>query len=116
MFADKSQQTKTPLIRGGRNIKFLSSSHIISPAVISDVSSALLHFRMTDQFVDELKNDITHNQRNPNCTARQWGYLHQAIAHDRRPHAIKAERFYENSDSLARLGLIGAPPRYFGRS
>lgn len=100
MFDDKSQQSKVPLIRGGRNIEFLSSSHVISPAVISDVSSALLHFRMTDQFVSELKNDITHNQRGQNCRAREWGYLDQAIAQDRRPHATKAERFYENSDSL----------------
>ena len=116
MLTDKSQQAKTPLIRGGRNIKFLSSSHIISPAVMSDVSSALLHFRMTDQFVAEIENDITHNQRGRECTARQWGYLDRAIAQDRRPHATKTERFYENSDSLVRLGLIGAPPRYFGRS
>ena len=39
-------QTKTPLVRGGRGIRYLSN-HTITPARVSDVTCALLHFKLT---------------------------------------------------------------------
>ena len=110
-FQDRTIQTKTPMIKGGRGIHFLGSSHMISPAVISDVSAALLHFRMTDQFFEELKHDISHSHRAWHCDLRQVGYLTGEV---NRSEEIGNPRigFYENSDSLLRAGLISAPERY----
>ena len=114
-FQDRTVQTKTPMIKGGRGIHFLGSSHTISPAVISDVSAALLHFRMTDQFFAELDNDISHAHRAWHCDLRQVGYL---TGEHKKPEAIGNPRmgFYENSDSLVRAGLISAPERYLANA
>ena len=112
LFREHSNQVKTPLIRGGRGILFLGSSHTISPALVSDISAALLHFRMTDEFFTDVNGDLTQGHRAWHCDLRQTGYLNSEFedkyAKTDNPHIY----FYENSESLLRSGLISAPRRY----
>jgi len=44
--------TKTPIIKGGGQIKFLASSHIITPAKIADVTCTFIHLKYSSQFIE----------------------------------------------------------------
>ena len=114
-FNDRANQTKTPLVRGGRGIKFLGSSHAISPAVISDVSSALLHFRLTNQFLSEVKSDLQSNQRSWFCQQRMASYVVQERSAQQNDLRDSHERVYRTSHSLLADGLISAPAHYRGQ-
>lgn len=112
-FRETCDQTKTPFLRGGRKIVGLSSSHSISPATVSDVSAALLHFRMTDHFFADLNEDLMLNSRNWQCDVRQSASLSEDFDEQGAHADLPIVGFYENSDSLLRAGLISAPERYF---
>lgn len=116
LFGENVEQTKVPLLSGGRGIRCLLSSHAISPAAVSDVSGALLHFRMTDQFVAEVKKDLTQNTRGWLCNVRQLSYLSEEYGESGSDADMPVSKFYENSDSLLRSGLISAPRRYLDRA
>ena len=47
--------TKTPVIKGGGDIKFLASSHIITPAKIADITSAFIHLKYSSEFIGRAK-------------------------------------------------------------
>jgi hypothetical protein len=113
LFGDRSPLTKTPLIRGGRGTIFLQSSHIVSPVEVSDVAAALLHFRMTDEFLAEVQDDITNGTRGWQSAIRQAGYLSAELEEPAIQSGRSCTGFFENSDSLLRAGLISAPTRYF---
>lgn len=105
--------TKTPLIRGGRDIAFLQSSHIISPAHVSDVTAALLHFKLVGDFRETFLADLADNSRIAACRRR---YLHyerylQANGGKLRLSNDFTER-YLGSEQLLELGLIGAPDAF----
>ena len=115
LLKDRALQTKTPLIRAGNGILFLGSSHKVSPAIVSDVSAALLHFRMTDHFIGDLQRDLKERHRASYCDRRQQSYL-GALSEPQAPVASASRaKFYGGSDSLLREGLIGAPSRYFSQ-
>lgn len=100
-------QTKTPIIRGGRGIKFLMSSHRVSPAILTDVSGVLLHYKLSGDFKNTFAADLTNNTRMPQCKRRHWGYLKSM-------DNLKAENdnsnekavLYQSSQQLVKLGLI----------
>lgn len=99
--------TKTPIIRGGKGIKFLMSSHRVSPAILTDVTGVLLHFKLAGDFKKAFATDLTDNTRMPQCKRRHWGYL-QSMDN------LKAETdnsnkkvvLYDSSQQLVELGLI----------
>ncbi len=100
-------QTKTPIIRGGRNIKFLSSSHLITPANLSDVSGVLLHFKFAGDFKSNLESDLKNNTRIPHCNMRHRSYLENLNSLE--PGFLRANESlerYKSSEQLVRLGVI----------
>ena len=108
-------QTKTPLIRGGRNIRFLGSSHTVTPGVISDVSVALLHFKLAGDFRKELREDTASNNRVASCRARYQAsadFFESWTSAGLDP-SIPIVR-YESSQSLVDTGLL-TPPIDYGR-
>lgn len=100
-------QTKTPIIRGGRGIKFLMSSHQITPAKLSDVTGVLLHYKLAGDFEREFARDLVVNTRMPNCKRRHWGYI-QALQNLTPEDSLEGEHAvsYQSSQQLVDLGLI----------
>ena len=108
-------QTKTPLIRGGRNIRFLGSSHTVTPGVISDVSVALLHFKLAGDFRKQLREDAASNNRITACQARyqESADFFESWTSTDLDSSIPIVR-YESSQSLVDTGLL-TPPIDYGR-
>jgi tetratricopeptide (TPR) repeat protein len=108
-------QTKTPLIRGGRNIRFLASSHRVTPGVISDVSVALLHFKLAGDFRKQLREDAASNNRITACQARyqESADFFESWTSTDLDSSIPIVR-YESSQSLVDTGLL-TPPIDYGR-
>ena len=67
--------TKIPLYRGGRGIMLRHSSHVISPAVLSDVTCALLHFKFVDEGLELFGRDLEQNTRSSQCKSRHRNYI-----------------------------------------
>lgn len=106
-------QTKTPLIRGGRDIAFLQSSHFISPARVSDVTGALLHFKLAGDFRETFLADLSDNSRIPACRRRYLRYEKYLQAHDGKLVLTNAfTQTYSGSEQLLALGLIDAPDTF----
>lgn len=106
--------TKTPLVRAGRGIVFLGSSHTVTPASISDVDVALLHYKLTDEFADELEKE-QFNHRVSGCQTRYREY--EKILDDGQIDFSKVQRstvaHYESSRSLRSVGLVSPLPGDF---
>jgi|GEM_PF-1005512 len=98
-------QTKTPIISGGRGIKFLMSSHQITPAKLSDVTGVLLHYKLVGNYKQIFSQDMELNMRTPKCRRRHWAYLQEADATspDRDTENVV---HYKSSQQLVDLGLI----------
>lgn len=105
--------TKTPLIRGGRGISFLMSSHIVSPARVSDVSATLLHFKLTGDFRETFRADLSDNARMPSCRRRYQNYERYLQSQGGDVQFSNAfTKTYAGSGQLLELGLIEAPDDY----
>ena len=108
--------TKTPIIRGGRSIRFLSSSHQTTPCAVTDVTGALLHFKLAGAPARWTVETI--GDRRPGCVRRHLAESRPARAgggdHGRTgPSAVR----YESSRQLLDLGLIECPDAFAaGRS
>jgi len=100
-------QTKTPLIRGGRNIQFLSSSHIVTPGVVSDVSVALLHFKLAGDYRKEFHDDGSSNDRVGECKLRYLAYAEFFESWAGTEDAVGVDTIrYSSSRSLVDAGLL----------
>jgi tetratricopeptide (TPR) repeat protein len=105
--------TKTPLVRAGRDIQFLMSSHFISPAIICDVSAVFLHFKLVGNFAETIKDELTKSSRGGHCRRR---YAHYQTFLDKSggkfdlddPHIQE----YSGSGQLIEMDLIGHPERF----
>ena len=100
-------QTKTPLVRGGRGIHFLMSSHRITPAVLSDVTAVLLHYKLAGDYRGRFREDLAGDTRMPHCKRRHLAYVTQLERLGGR-HSFRNERTlaFESSAQLLDLGLI----------
>ena len=107
IFNNAFNLTKTPLIRGGRGIKFLSSSHSTTPAVVSDVTAALLHFKMAGDFHNHFQTETIHKTREPYCQ-RWYLKLVKTLKHigENYVFAGPSTERYESSAQLVKLGLM----------
>lgn len=106
-FETMENLTKTPIIRGGIGIEFLQSSHKVSPAVVSDVSGAVLHFKLAGNFDEYLSSEITQSTRSMGCKVRHLTYqrwLEKFMTSSEK----KLERLtrFKSSQQLVELGLI----------
>lgn len=105
VFGHQEIITKTPLVRGGRGIQFLMSSHKVSPGQVSEVVAANLHYKLVGDFAEEIRLDLANNQRMAYCRNRYSNYLQQmndgalTFRNERTMH-------YESSDTLVKAGLI----------
>jgi len=106
-------QTKTPLIHGARNIKFLASSHQTTPAIISDVTAVLQHYKMAGDFHSNCLKAVYHETRLPACQHRhlKWAKTLQNLDEDLLFINSSTKR-YENSDQLVKLGLMNCPETF----
>ena len=100
-------QTKTPIIRGGKGIKFLSSSHKISPAILSDVTCVLLHFKFAGDFRSSFEQDLVENNRRAGCIRRHQSYLN-ALKDLSLEDSVKNNftESYRSSQQLVDMGII----------
>lgn len=105
-FNINENQTKTPIIKGGRGIKFLLSSHRITPAKLSDVTGALLHFKMAGNYKQIFSQDLELNNRMPRCRRRHWAYLQQSTSTPNADAVNEHTKRFTSSRQLVDLGLI----------
>ena len=108
-FGEKENLTKTPLFRGGRDIVLRFSSHVISPAVLSDVTCAVLHYKFVDHATAAFEVDLQENVRNGKCKARHRNYLKYYKGFKRDRQNVLS---FENSTQLCDLGLLCYPQKY----
>jgi tetratricopeptide (TPR) repeat protein len=100
--------TKTPIVRGGRSIRFLSSSHAVTPAAVSDVTGVLLHFKMAGDLAQGSLSGI--GSRSPMNIRRHLGYSKELQAMDEGRAFVGASTVrYESSRQLVAIGLIECP-------
>ena len=100
--------TKTPIIRGGRSIRFLSSSHRTTPGVLADVTGVLLHFKLAGAPAAWTMDAI--GDRRPGCVRRHLADSMPGRRGDEArafmgPSTVR----YESSRQLLALGLLECP-------
>jgi tetratricopeptide (TPR) repeat protein len=108
------EQTKTPLFKAGRNIRMLASSHVITPAVVSDVRCVLLHYKLAGDYRATFRADVEENSRRPFCRRRHLGYLEALESFDDGHPDLTSDvtRRYESWRTLHELGFISAPASF----
>jgi len=106
-FKLSENQTKTPLIRGGIGIKFLMSSHFITPAHLCDVTGVFLHFKLAGDFEETFVNDLTDNSRIARCQMRHWKYI-EALKDLPEGESFVSEQTvsFQSSQQLVDLGIL----------
>ena len=116
IFGTKNNHTKTPIIRGGRGINFLKSSHQITPAIMSDITGVLLHFKLAGDFKHTLAQDSIINNRMPHCKSRHLQYA-QAFQNltSNTSYIGENTHAYESSEQLLGLGLIQTSSEFESR-
>lgn len=99
--------TKTPLVRGGRGIKYLMSSHCVTPAILSDVTGAMLHFKLAGDYQKIFAADLESNTRMPFCKRRHASYVNHMEKEGGKPRISNPTTLcYTSSKQLIELGLI----------
>ncbi len=108
-------QTKTPVLRAGRNIKLLASSHAVTPGIISDVDLGLLHFKLAGDFRRHFAEDGTVNNRIDGCQDRYRTYADFFADWTATKQTLDWSTIgrYENSHTLVQHGLIAPLPQSF---
>ena len=103
--------TKTPIVRGGA-VRFLMSSHQITPAAVCDATAVLLHFKLVGSPAQWTAEEI--GDRLPGCVRR---HLYGSIVRRGEDGDVSlVDAFtttYESSRQLVSLGLIDCPPEFF---
>ena len=113
--ATGENQTKSPVSRAGRGIQFLSSSHVVTPGVISDVDIGLLHFKLAGDFRRAFSEDSASNDRVGDCRNRYDQYAEFYADWTGASDALDWSTIgrFERSTSLVDHGLIaGLPPTF----
>ncbi len=98
--------TKVPLIRAGTGVRFISSTHWITPAQVSIQRGALLHFKFIGPFREAIAQDVRSMavwdfNRNFSSYGATLAELHEDETL-LMPDSVK----YKNSNQLLELGLI----------
>ena len=114
--AASPRMTKTPLFKAGRNIRLLASSHIVTPAIVSDVSCALLHYKLAGDYEANFLRDVLEYSRTPSSRRRHLIYL-DAIAESGGTFTGETNetRYFKSWRTLEQLGLIRSPPDFVAR-
>jgi len=110
LFNERVALTKTPIIAGNKEIKFINSSHRITPAVVSDVTGVLLHFKLMSDLGERSLEEFSKKNRKHFCNQRHLNYKNvlDKLGDDYKlvnPLTLR----YKSSDQLVELGLITKP-------
>lgn len=106
VFETGEELTKTPLVKSGRHIDFLRSSHDTSPARISDTTAVLLHYKIIDGVGDEAERVLKEQQRSPHCRVRYARYQEARDLADLIGAASKDVHRYTGPEDLISDGLM----------
>nr|WP_170951247.1 sulfotransferase [Synechococcus sp. UW106] len=107
--------TKTPVMKAGRNIKLLLSSHTVTPGYISDVDLGLLHFKLAGDFRNDFAEVINSNGRIRDCQNRYKKYKDYFDDWSARVQDLDWSKIatYQTSKSLVQHGVISSLPSSF---
>lgn len=105
---------QTPLLRCGRGIQFLASSHVTTPARVADLTAASLHFKFLGNFRERLAEKAQRRQYSN--SAKNINQLHRTVSAGPASGTLAGPKTLRYSDSrqLLALGLI-APGGFDGR-
>ncbi len=103
--------SKTPIIKGGKGIRFITSSHATSPFVSSDVTSCFVHLKYSQYFFDRAEEEM---KRKMHYKGGKRYFLYakekdKVLNFD--TNHEKSVR-YESSAQLVDLGLIHSSDAY----
>ena len=98
------EQTKTPLIHSKSGIRFLLSSHLTTPCVISDVSAVLLHFKYVGDSIERAAKESSWTKHN--YYSDQDRRQRDTLADGNFSYVTDDMVRYEGSSQLAELGLL----------
>jgi len=109
VFQQQDRLVKTPIIHTGNGIKYLSSSHVITPAKISKMTGLFLHFKLTENFKPKIQ-EVLDRKQHFNAGEKYIQYDHrinsiQGVAGFFDENTIR----YKDSNQLVTLGLISDP-------
>ncbi len=107
-------QSKTPLFRGDRDIKLLASSHVVTPALVSDVSCVLLHFKFLGDYAARIAEEISRGEHA--AGGRQYIMYREGMEAEGPEMSVVADvtERYTGSAQLIDLGLMDEPEAYRG--
>jgi len=110
LFNERVSLTKTPIISGNKGIKFLGSSHWLTPAKVSDVTGVLLHYKLMSDLGQRSLEESRLKSRMHFCNQRHLNYKNVLDKlgdnYDLlNPLTIR----YESSEQLVELGLMSKP-------
>jgi len=106
VFGTAEELVKTPLYKASTGIDLLRSSHNISPAKVSELNGAMLHFKMIDGIKAEAEAVLSKFDRNPDCQMRYKKYLDIDVVEGFRVNAPTDQRKFTGSSDLVEQGLI----------
>lgn len=101
--------TKTPLIKRVRDIKHISSNHLINSAKVADITSCLLHFKMVGDFEKKARLHIERKEHGGGADAYKQYVKLYGDGQNEKFTDVEGTTKYENSQQLVELGLIKNP-------
>src|SRR5258706_6575071 len=112
LLAGYTLMNKTPLIRGGSGIRFLLSSHRVTPARTSDVTAALLHYHLGYLFADDFRHLVQEEvdrRQHPSNAVERRRYLKALPEVAGRQSLLSQDSVrFESSRQLLELGVLRA--------
>lgn len=114
LFGDRGTYVKTPIIHGGSGVKFIYSSHRVSPALISDVSAVLLHFKVMSDLKAFSEQQIVNGTRLPWVHQRYARYQKTLSKFPIEQSLIDScSECYSSSQRFVELGWLKSPPAFW---
>jgi thioredoxin-like negative regulator of GroEL len=110
LFRGFQTMQKVPLINGAAHIKFLISSHQITPAKLANITGALLHYHLVNVFNSELqslvRDEIERREHSGHALERQRSL--RLVSEMAGPLLDQSGVRYQSSAQLMDLGIIQA--------
>lgn len=98
--------TKTPLFHAKKNIKLFYISHKTTPAKLSSMTGALLHFKFLGPFIEFLQSEMTRNDHFG--VSRRYALLADTLGKGSQTHSLIGPKTvkFESPEQLVELGII----------
>lgn len=103
---------KTPLVFGSEDIRFLTSTHHVTPTSIADIRVALLHFKFYGDLKSYLQSCLERKEHHACAMVYRWYQRwFEGTSKDEELTGPNSHR-YSSSMQLNELGLIKSSVRY----